>query len=561
MTLVALDDFAGTGWGVACLKMGIREGGVEKMPEAIATRTANGMVTIGTDVWAHIKQQLATQGTPDYFGYSLYIGSPPCQTFSLAGSGSGRKALDEVIGLIDSRAYLDVDLLHEFGERHDPRTALVLAPLVRIVNDVPTYVVLEQVPPVLPVWERYAVELRKWGYSVWVGILNAEQYGVPQTRKRAVLIARADGIEAAPPKPTHSRYYPTNPARLDEGVLPWVSMAQALGWGEAGSSIAARAMRGAGQTERYGARPDRAGDTPSLTVRANGGGNASGGFIFVSNDKQPHSARRPVDAPAPTLTAGHDSGNRKWLRQSAHSQQNGPRDRPTAVPMQTVASDVAGFRYIDDDQVDQRSLDLYREVVPHPRDAVTSVRTSMGEPKVDGRNGTHELDPHNRPSHTVTTKADSWQVEQARTLVGHQSPDNGNPDVPNERQRRDDDLPAPTVTSGSRSALWEHGETGEAIKLDPNKPSMTVAADPRLTAREHHNHGEQSATSTRVTVAEAAALQSYPADFDWSPMVPVLRKGVDTGKLAPLSKTKAFLQIGNAVPPTLAEAILSVFPR
>lgn len=553
MTLVALDDFAGTGWGVACLKMGIREGGVEKMPEAIATRAANGMVTIGTDVWAHIKQQLAAQGTPDYFGYSLYIGSPPCQTFSLAGNGSGRRALDEVIGLIDSRAYLDVDLLHEFGERHDPRTALVLAPLVRIVNDVPTYVVLEQVPPVLPVWERYAVELRRWGYSVWVGILNAEQYGVPQTRKRAVLIARADGIEAAPPKPTHSRYYPTNPAKLDEGVLPWVSMAQALRWGmtvrpsmtvtgggghgsaehpRGGAEPFARGSRQGMQREleagnwvpqedaryfhpmTYGRRAIFPGDEPAPTIRgvqrgmpdsyephpgdavmlsqySTGHGEKAGEpgerrgdqpaatvtgkaysnrHTFVSNDKQPHSARLPIDAPAPTLTAGHDSGNRKWLRQSAHSQQNGPRDRPTAVPMQTVASDVAGFHYIDDDQVDQRSLDLYRDV-------------------------------------------------------------------------------------------WQHGESGEPIRLDPAKPATTVAADPRLTAREHHNHGEQSATSTRVTVAEAAALQSYPADFDWSPMVPVLRNGVDTGKLAPLSKTKAFLQIGNAVPPTLAEAILSVFPR
>ena len=38
------------------------------------------------------------------------------------------------------------------------------------------------------------------------------------------------------------------------------------------------------------------------------------------------------------------------------------------------------------------------------------VRTSMGTPKVDGRNGSHELDPFTRPAHTVTTKAGEWTV-------------------------------------------------------------------------------------------------------------------------------------------------------
>jgi len=39
-----------------------------------------------------------------------------------------------------------------------------------------------------------------------------------------------------------------------------------------------------------------------------------------------------------------------------------------------------------------------------------TVRTSMGEPKRDGRNGTHELNPFERPAHTVTTKVGEWLV-------------------------------------------------------------------------------------------------------------------------------------------------------
>lgn len=49
--IVALDLFAGTGWGVACKWLGIEEKGVELMAEAVATRMANGMETIYRDVW------------------------------------------------------------------------------------------------------------------------------------------------------------------------------------------------------------------------------------------------------------------------------------------------------------------------------------------------------------------------------------------------------------------------------------------------------------------------------------------------------------------------------
>ena len=221
----ALDLFAGHGWGVACQQLGIEELGVELMPEARATRDANGMRTIYSDVWDGLEDRVTV------LDYDLLIASPPRQTFSTAGGGAGRRALDEVLALIDGLADVDPSALREFGERHDPRTALVLTPLAHVARDVPVFVVWEQVPPVLPVWQRAAEEMRGWGYSVWTGVLNAEQYGVPQTRRRAVLIARADGVEAAPPIPTHSRYYPRDPKRLDPGVLPWVSMADAIGWG------------------------------------------------------------------------------------------------------------------------------------------------------------------------------------------------------------------------------------------------------------------------------------------------------------------------------------------
>src|SRR5690606_28298795 len=157
-------------------------------------------------------------------------------------------------------------------------------------------------PTVLPVWEAYAEVLRAEGYSVATGNLHAEQYGVPQTRKRAVLVARLNG-EAKLPTPTHSRYYNRSPEKLDDGVLPWVYMAAALGWG---------------MTAR-----------PSMTVT--GGGSATGGaepfgngarkamrreieagrWVYV-NGNQANAARRPADRPAPTVHFGAAMNDVRW---------------------------------------------------------------------------------------------------------------------------------------------------------------------------------------------------------------------------------------------------------
>lgn len=241
--MFADDGFAGAGgWDLAAQALGITARGIENMPQARATRDTAGLVTIHDDVWTF---------KPDGKAVGK-IDSPPCQTFSPAGKGSGRKAFEDVLRGIRDNYYTDIDHLRFLGlEVGDERTALVLTPLHFAMQYDYEWLAWEQVPTVLPVWEACAVVLRERGWNVWTGLLYAEQYGVPQTRKRAFLLA-SKRHAVAPPTPTHSRYYSRTPDKLDPGVAKWVSMAEALGWGLSGRP--APTVTGGG-TETGGAEP------------------------------------------------------------------------------------------------------------------------------------------------------------------------------------------------------------------------------------------------------------------------------------------------------------------
>jgi DNA (cytosine-5)-methyltransferase 1 len=217
-----LDAFSGPrGWSEGLRLLGLSDIGIEWDDAACRTAVAAGHATIRADVTAFPIDHLT--GRVD--GVIL---SPPCQTFSSAGKGDGRAEFAALRTSIDRGDWTARGPGHEVLEVG--RWAEILRP---------TWIACEQVPPVLPLWDAYAARWRAlYGWSVWAGLLLAADYGVPQTRLRAFLLARTDGRPAHPPAATHCK----GGAQTMFGELaPWVSMADALGWtgeGAGGAKVA-----------------------------------------------------------------------------------------------------------------------------------------------------------------------------------------------------------------------------------------------------------------------------------------------------------------------------------
>lgn len=133
----------------------------------------------------------------------IVIGGPPCQGFSLLNkkrAGDSRKAL--------WRAYMDV-----------------------VTRVKPLVFVMENVPELLASGEFQEIQemarAKALGYKLVWGVLNAADYGVPQRRRRAIIIGARFGVPALP-KPTH--YDPRKEHLLRKpGMFPWETVERHIG--------------------------------------------------------------------------------------------------------------------------------------------------------------------------------------------------------------------------------------------------------------------------------------------------------------------------------------------
>lgn len=169
--------------------------GVDNDPAAVLTHNENfGDHSICTN----IEDWLASQ--PNIPSADIVVGGPPCQGFSLLNKnrdGDHRRALWE--------PFMDVVKL-------SGASAFVIENVQGLLKS-----------PEFSDIEKKAIEL---GFLVKAKVLNSADYGVPQTRKRTIIIgwkpANVDSNIDFPPSKTHS-------ATPDvDGLLPWKTVCDAI---------------------------------------------------------------------------------------------------------------------------------------------------------------------------------------------------------------------------------------------------------------------------------------------------------------------------------------------
>lgn len=138
------------------------------------------------------------QSDPDIPQADIVIGGPPCQGFSLLNKnriGDGRRALWE--------PYMDVVELSKAK-----------------------MFVMENVPELLRSheFENISARAKTMGFSLIHDVVNAADYGAPQTRKRAIIIGwKGEELESPDfPEPTHAKVG-------TESRLPWRTVRDVIG--------------------------------------------------------------------------------------------------------------------------------------------------------------------------------------------------------------------------------------------------------------------------------------------------------------------------------------------
>lgn len=181
----AIDLFAGAGG----LSIGFREAGFEMLAANDFDDAAAETFILNHPDTAFLPGPIQEIGATDFLDATglglgdldVLIGGPPCQAFSVYN--------------------------HQRG-MHDERSGLFREYTRLVEGLMPRFVVMENVTGITSIEGGRAVEeihsrLGNLGYNVQAKILKAEQYGVPQERRRIFFIGVRDGLAIKWPEPTH----------------------------------------------------------------------------------------------------------------------------------------------------------------------------------------------------------------------------------------------------------------------------------------------------------------------------------------------------------------------
>ena len=131
----------------------------------------------------------------------VVIGGPPCQSFSLA----GKRRINDARGQLIWKYIQIIEKVH-------PK-AFLFENVIGLLSAKNSYGE--------KVIELLQSTFQKIGYTITTKIVNAADYGVPQRRKRVVIVGLKNGTKFSFPKETHNEF--------GQGLKKYVSAKEALG--------------------------------------------------------------------------------------------------------------------------------------------------------------------------------------------------------------------------------------------------------------------------------------------------------------------------------------------
>lgn len=143
----------------------------------------------------------------------VIIGGFPCQGFSVANTRRSMK---------DERNFLYKEMLRVIS---DKKPKFFVAENVKGILSIESGKVFEMIKNDFE--NLKGIDGQNIGYKVDARILNAAEYGVPQSRERVVIIGNRIGVDNQYPLPTH---YVDSIPENHKGLLPAVTTEQAIGF-------------------------------------------------------------------------------------------------------------------------------------------------------------------------------------------------------------------------------------------------------------------------------------------------------------------------------------------
>lgn len=163
---------------------------------------ANAVNTYMANIGPYIKCADITQEDVEQIPKAdIVIGGPPCQSFSLAGNRHTEDARGQlvwryidIIKYVRPKAFVFENVMGLLSAKNSKNESIV-GLLKKAFYDI--------------------------GYTVEMNVMNAAEYGIPQKRKRVIIVGLQGDKKFTFPKPTHGD--------VDSGLKPFVTVQEALG--------------------------------------------------------------------------------------------------------------------------------------------------------------------------------------------------------------------------------------------------------------------------------------------------------------------------------------------